>query len=316
VRTGELDGARADLAIARAESVTIEDVQFAGDLEGVTAQLELEEDRPDIALEAVDRGYARIAGGVDPRVVGPLAMYGLRAAADVAVRGRAARDPAGVEAAVASANVMLEHYDTAIRNIDEPDEMAMREIGWVRALLHAELARANGSDDPGVWAAIRPTLAARPTPYLDAYVAWRQAEATPTGASDEVAAALRDGWRIARDIGARPLEARLESLARRRRVELSPAVAAPAHAQAPADPFGLTAREREILRLLAEGYTNRRIADELFISESTAGVHVSNILGKLGVASRTEAATMAVRLGLDRPAPDAGEPQEIPPTLR
>ena len=66
------------------------------------------------------------------------------------------------------------------------------------------------------------------------------------------------------------------------------------------DPFGLTTREREILRLLADGYSNRRIAETLFISESTAGVHVSNILGKLGVSSRTEAATTAVRLGLDR----------------
>jgi DNA-binding NarL/FixJ family response regulator len=53
-----------------------------------------------------------------------------------------------------------------------------------------------------------------------------------------------------------------------------------------------------VLALVAEGYTNRRIAEALFISESTAGVHVSNILGKLGVASRTEAAAVATRLGL------------------
>ncbi len=72
---------------------------------------------------------------------------------------------------------------------------------------------------------------------------------------------------------------------------------------APADPFGLTEREREVLALVAEGYTNRRIASELFISESTAGVHVSHILGKLGVETRTEAAAIAVRLGLDRAAP-------------
>jgi DNA-binding NarL/FixJ family response regulator len=70
----------------------------------------------------------------------------------------------------------------------------------------------------------------------------------------------------------------------------------------PADPFGLTSREREVLALVAEGYTNRRIADILFISESTAGVHVSHILGKLGVDTRTEAAAVAVRLGLDRDA--------------
>ena len=69
----------------------------------------------------------------------------------------------------------------------------------------------------------------------------------------------------------------------------------------PADPFGLTTREREVLALVAEGYTNRRIAETLFISESTAGVHVSHILGKLGVETRTEAATIAVRLGLDLP---------------
>jgi len=69
----------------------------------------------------------------------------------------------------------------------------------------------------------------------------------------------------------------------------------------PVDPFGLTSRERDVLALVAEGYTNRRIAETLFISESTAGVHVSHILGKLGVETRTEAATIAVRLGLDQP---------------
>jgi DNA-binding NarL/FixJ family response regulator len=53
-----------------------------------------------------------------------------------------------------------------------------------------------------------------------------------------------------------------------------------------------------VLALIAEGMTNRQIADTLFISESTAGVHVSNILGKLGVAGRTEAATIAHRTGL------------------
>jgi DNA-binding NarL/FixJ family response regulator len=114
---------------------------------------------------------------------------------------------------------------------------------------------------------------------------------------------------------------RLEALARRRRVELASASTAgpaadPGPPAEPHDPFGLTVREREILRLLAEGYTNRRIAEALFISESTAGVHVSNILGKLGVTSRTEAATTAVRLGLDRSASDGAEAQETPPTLR
>ena len=68
--------------------------------------------------------------------------------------------------------------------------------------------------------------------------------------------------------------------------------------ETPGDPFGLTRRERDVLPLLVKGRTNRQIAEELFISENTAGVHVSNILGKLGATSRTEAAGIAARLGL------------------
>ena len=54
--------------------------------------------------------------------------------------------------------------------------------------------------------------------------------------------------------------------------------------------------------LIADGLTNKRIAELLYISENTAGLRVSNILGKLGMATRTEAAAIAARLGLDRAA--------------
>jgi DNA-binding CsgD family transcriptional regulator/tetratricopeptide (TPR) repeat protein len=70
----------------------------------------------------------------------------------------------------------------------------------------------------------------------------------------------------------------------------------------PADTFGLSPREREVLGLLAEGRTNREIGDRLFISQKTVGVHVGNILTKLGVSGRVEAATVAIRLGLTRSA--------------
>jgi ATP/maltotriose-dependent transcriptional regulator MalT len=65
--------------------------------------------------------------------------------------------------------------------------------------------------------------------------------------------------------------------------------------------FGLSAREREVLVLLAQGRTNREIGERLFISQKTVGVHVGNILSKLAVSGRVEAATVAIRLGLTSP---------------
>ena len=63
-------------------------------------------------------------------------------------------------------------------------------------------------------------------------------------------------------------------------------------------PFGLTARELEVLRLVAAGRTNREIAAALFVTQRTAATHVTHILAKLGVESRIEAAAWAVRYGL------------------
>jgi DNA-binding NarL/FixJ family response regulator len=73
---------------------------------------------------------------------------------------------------------------------------------------------------------------------------------------------------------------------------------APAAAPAPPGRFGLTPREFEVLRLVAAGLSNAAIAGELFISAKTVSVHVSNILAKLGTASRGEAAALAHRLRL------------------
>ena len=62
--------------------------------------------------------------------------------------------------------------------------------------------------------------------------------------------------------------------------------------------FGLSPREHEVLGLIAEGRTNREIGERLFISQKTVGVHVGNILAKLDVSGRVEAAAVAIRLGL------------------
>ena len=64
------------------------------------------------------------------------------------------------------------------------------------------------------------------------------------------------------------------------------------------DTFGLSGREREVLAQIARGRTNREIGERLFISQKTVGVHVGNILSKLGVSGRVEAAAVAIRLGL------------------
>jgi DNA-binding NarL/FixJ family response regulator len=99
----------------------------------------------------------------------------------------------------------------------------------------------------------------------------------------------------ARRIGARPLLDEIDRLAVRARLDLT-APSAPPVAQRLGEQLGLTARESEVLALIANGHTNREIAEELVISTRTAAVHVSHILGKLDAPNRVEAAAIAHRL--------------------
>ena len=96
------------------------------------------------------------------------------------------------------------------------------------------------------------------------------------------------------------MRSELEALARRARIELPTARPVPSEDSAPTitEDLGLTPRELEVLEHLALGETNRQIANKLFISIKTAGVHVSHILSKLDAANRGEAAAAAHRLGL------------------
>jgi DNA-binding NarL/FixJ family response regulator len=94
-------------------------------------------------------------------------------------------------------------------------------------------------------------------------------------------------------LGAEPLLREIDFLARSARLTLDrPEDGRPRPA---ASPFGLTGRELEVLELLTEGLTNRQIARRLFVTEKTAGVHVSNILAKLQVTNRGQAAAVARR---------------------
>ena len=112
---------------------------------------------------------------------------------------------------------------------------------------------------------------------------------------------------LADELGAHPLAEQIAILARRARIRLTgdDASEGPGDAGVASGELGLTERELEVLRLVATGRSNREIAAELFISPKTASVHVSNILGKLGVASRGAAAARAHTLRLFDPTSTA-----------
>jgi DNA-binding NarL/FixJ family response regulator len=111
--------------------------------------------------------------------------------------------------------------------------------------------------------------------------------------SDE--AGLRGAVKTLDDLGARATAA----VARRRMKELGlTAIPRGPRRATRADPAGLTAREQEVLALLSEGLPDREISARLFISERTVHHHVSAVLAKIGVSSRTAAAREAARMGI------------------
>ena len=164
------------------------------------------------------------------------------------------------------------------------------------AVFDAEASRAAGYLDRAAWDAAAAAWESLGQPYPLAYSLLRAGAATAAGDRDAAASRLQRAAELASQLRARPLLQQISRAARRARVEI--AGTSPAD---PAAPFGLTGRELEVLRLVAAGRGDREIAAELFISPKTASVHVSNILGKLGVASRGEAAATAYRLHLFDP---------------
>ena len=174
---------------------------------------------------------------------------------------------------------------------------------WQAYALHvsAELARAEKRDRVERWAEVVAAYEPLDAPYPTARARHRLADAllAEGGRRDEAATLLRAAHGAAARLGARPLVEDLELLAARARLSLTTPL--PAGPEPEDDAFGLTPREQDVLTLVAAGRTNRQIAEELFISPKTASVHVSNILGKLGVSGRGEAAAMAHRLRLLEP---------------
>jgi DNA-binding CsgD family transcriptional regulator/tetratricopeptide (TPR) repeat protein len=173
-----------------------------------------------------------------------------------------------------------------------------------QALAAAELARGTGS--PPDWATAVGAARNAGDAYLLAYALLRGAQrAWSDSDRDGTATMLEESARLADQMGAAPLLDEAHALARRARVRI--AEPEPSPAQRTPEPaieaFGLTDRELEVLRLLTAGRSNPQIAAELFISPKTASVHVSNIISKLGVINRGEAAALAHRLGVEAPTP-------------
>ncbi|PGH42792.1 LuxR family transcriptional regulator [Micromonospora sp. WMMA1996] len=179
----------------------------------------------------------------------------------------------------------------AVLPVRHPAERAHR--AQVAAILTGPGA---GGEALGAWrsAVAQWRETGQPYPLARALLGLAEAAAA-AGERDEVAAAVREAAEVADRLGATPLGEQVATLARR--VGL--------RGTGRPGPDLLTSREREVLRLVAEGHSNSRIAERLFISPKTASVHVSRIIAKLDVTNRVEAAALAHRLGLLDPPPSA-----------
>jgi DNA-binding CsgD family transcriptional regulator len=256
-------------------------------------------------VEATIRAIEAYNGSYSPTVIRPAAV-GLGALADRAWQARAAGDAERAEDAVQAARDLVEIAREGAAYPARPSfALGVDGRGWL-ARAEAEWRRAHGDNDPAIWQAVVDAFGPAFV-YETARSRWRLAEAlAEAGRRDEAQQELLLAVEAAERIGAAPLRVTLADLARRARLSdrAVPAAATGRGGRRPGgaaarDPLaGLTGREVEVLRLLAAGQSNKEIGAKLFIAPKTASVHVSNILAKLGAASRTEAAAIAHAQGL------------------
>jgi len=267
----------------------------------VETELRLAQGRPGDALDVAADAVGRLDLSHEPRYAWPLLVVAARAAAAAIASGRGD----GVPAARAADLLAQARSRAAGLDVRGPVQQANK----LTFLAEAERAAAAGQAGPA-------TAAELVAAFDDAAAAWERlgqpyplAGALRSGAEaalavgDRAGAAerLRRAGELADCIGARPLAADVAALSRKARIRTAGDGAGPRPARA--TPLGLTSREFEVLRLVADGRSNPEIAARLFISAKTASVHVSNILAKVGVSSRGEAAAAAHRLGLFDAAP-------------
>lgn len=281
---GRYDEARNDLARARKEVGTQDgdraELQYTRPFAAKEARLLLADGNPDGALDVLRAELAQ--PDIEPRYDWILVWlaHAIHAENALATGERAAP----LDAVIAAARTRLP--------ADVPPQRAYD------LMCDGEIARAAGSGDATAWHAAADLWREMRHPYELALCLLRAAEAGAaagdrSGARRDAAEALETAERI----GAEPLVEEITRLARRARLEIETTTGAPEQ-DAPdlLRRYGLTAREHEVLMMVADGRTNPEIAKALFISPKTASVHVSNILAKLGVTGRVEAATLAQRL--------------------
>lgn len=255
------------------------------------AEVELWAGRFDAAYEIVVEALDLITGTGEEPFRAMLVALGLRALAD---RADVHRDPVSRKQ-IKDALTPLD--DAFSGGVNLPTDAA------VQAWCDAERRRIELDAAPDAWRACATAWATVGHTLNGAYAAWREAEARlDRGVNSEAIDAIRRAYDSAMAIGLPVLARELERLAGWHRIDLvtppGPAVAATTPGGDALAAYQLTERELEVLALVAAGRTNGEIAAGLFISVKTASVHVSNILRKLEVSSRQEAARVAHRLGM------------------
>lgn len=303
VGRGEFKEASADLASVRSRSIRAIDFRYKVPVETLAAGLALWEGRIDDARAAVSAGLAWAGETDDVWFVAPLVWHGARAEADGAARARARFHRADLEVAEAGAHDMRQRSRELLA-VGRPPGALQHLTEAYDHLCAGELGRARGTPQEEPWAGATEVWDDLGHCYPAAYSRFRWAEALlsrPHG-STPATPLLRHAHRTADRLGASPLRALIERVAHGAGIEMtavdasddSAAQAVTSVAEELVRAAGLTRREVQVLELVAQGASNRRIATVLFISEKTASVHVSNLMAKLGVGSRVQAAALLI----------------------
>lgn len=289
-RRGDANEAASQLAQARAQPV---DGWHQTILYATSADVHLALGNWAEAADAAELGW-NSAAEASALWAARFAMFSVTATVERTLDELARREPVDVAQTVAQ---LRQRIDTARALADRSGKTHSRDVAAQLAQAEAGLTRL-GESDADAWAEATARASDLGDRWATARAQVREAEAAAAiGAADRAASCLREAHSTASDLGATPLLVEIEDVARRTRISIE-APTRVALDETSANRLGLTAREAEVLSLVAAGRTNRQIGEELFVSDKTASVHVSNILRKLGVATRVDAAAVAQRLGV------------------